>query len=166
MGSRGSVIPVWKSLLDRKKSIVITDPNMSRYMMSINSAVNLILLSCENGNDIFGGTFIFKMPVVKLMDLAKIILKHHPNGEECGYVVNGLLPGETISEQLMSNTECYHAEDHSHYFFVPSTIRIFENRKIGAQENVNIENNKTDSRLQTPLEYDELEKLLLSEGLI
>lgn len=73
MGSRGSVIPLFKEQILTKRCITLTDPNMLRYMMTPKQAIELILKANEMA---YGGeVFVLKMPVVKLKDLAEVIIE-------------------------------------------------------------------------------------------
>ncbi|MCR8632383.1 UDP-N-acetylglucosamine 4,6-dehydratase family protein [Paenibacillus radicis (ex Xue et al. 2023)] len=109
MGSRGSVIPLFKSQIESRRAITITDPNMSRFMMTLKQATELTLkaMSFAQGGEIF----VLKMPVVRLSDLANVVIAKMANklglcGEEEIKVESiGLRPGEKMYEELMTVEE-------------------------------------------------------------
>lgn len=73
MGSRGSVIPLFKKQILEKGKITVTEPNMSRFMMTLKDAVNLVMKSCEISKG--GELFVLKMPIIKLKDLSEVIIE-------------------------------------------------------------------------------------------
>jgi len=108
IGSRGSVVPLWEEQIKSKKEITITDQNMTRFMISTVSAVDLTIRACENAKG--GEIFVLKMPVVRLGDLADTVIQKVC--AELGIPVNevniriiGLRPGEKMYEELMTEDE-------------------------------------------------------------
>ncbi len=108
MGSRGSVIPLFKKQILENKKITVTDPEMTRFMMSNSQAVNLTLkaMAISYGGEIF----VLKMPVMRLGDLADGIIEmmHKKYGvapENVEKVIIGLREGEKAYEELMTITE-------------------------------------------------------------
>jgi len=104
MGSRGSVIPLFKKQILEQRKITVTDLNMTRYMMTPNQAISLMLEA--NRLAAGGEVFVLKMPIVRLSTLAEIMI------EEIGVSVGniqieeiGLRPGEKMDEQLMTSEE-------------------------------------------------------------
>lgn len=114
MGSRGSVIPLFKKQILEKGKITITDPNMSRFMMSSTEAVRLMMKSCERSKG--GEVFVLKMPVVNLKDLSEVVIeetckKFDKKIEDVKIEVIGNRPGERLYEELMTREESYYAKD-------------------------------------------------------
>ena len=117
LGSSGSVVPLFKQQIREKKCITITDPEMTRFVMTSNEAVNLILKATELAEG--GEIFIFKMPAVKLTDLAEVIIEEY--APKCGMSpddvqikIIGKRPGEKTHEALLTESEignAYESED-------------------------------------------------------
>lgn len=102
MGSRGSVIPIWERQIAEGKKITVTDPRMTRYMMTIPEAVKLVIEAGEQGKN--GEVWILNMgDKVNILDLAKQILGKL--GKENEMEVIGMRPGETLDEKLMTEEE-------------------------------------------------------------
>lgn len=100
IGTRGSVVPLFLKQIQQNSFITITDPLMTRFMMSRKQAVNLILkCACLAKR---GETFILKMPVIKIGDLASVILE---SKKDIKVKVIGLKAGETLYEELMTENE-------------------------------------------------------------
>jgi len=102
LGSRGSVIPIWQKQMDKGKKITVTDPNMTRYMMTIPQAVELVIKAGEKGKD--GEVFILDMgKQVNILELAHSILEKAGKKKEVEII--GMRPGETLDEKLMTADE-------------------------------------------------------------
>jgi len=116
MASRGSVIPLFVDQILCGKPITITDPNMTRFMMTLDDAVDLVLYAFEHGNS--GDIFVQKAPAATIETLARAVtvLMGQPD-----YPVNiiGTRHGEKLYEALMSREEMACAEDMGNYFRVP-----------------------------------------------
>ncbi|SHJ66650.1 UDP-N-acetylglucosamine 4,6-dehydratase family protein [Paramaledivibacter caminithermalis] len=108
IGSRGSVVPLWEKQIIEKRKITITNLDMTRFMMSIDEAVNLTLKATEIAKG--GETFVLKMPVIKLSDLANVVIekvcsKHRLEKDNIGIEVIGTRAGEKMYEELMTEDE-------------------------------------------------------------
>lgn len=102
LGSRGSVIPIWQRQIDNKEKITITDPEMERYMMTIEEACNLVIEAAQVGDG--GEIIILDMgQKIKILDLAKQIIAKSRSETEIEVI--GLRPGEQLSEKLMYEEE-------------------------------------------------------------
>lgn len=102
MGSRGSVIPIWQRQIEAGEPLTITDEKMSRYMMTIPEAVNLVIKAAEEGKG--GEIFILRMgEPVNILKLAQEILKK--SGKDVGTKIIGIREGETLDEKLMTEEE-------------------------------------------------------------
>lgn len=163
MGSRGSVVPLFKKQIMEKKIITVTDSNMTRFMMALEEAVNLIIYAAENS--VGGELFILKMPVIKLKDLAEVVIKSTCKElvvllQEIEIQYIGLRAGERMYEELMTEEESLHAYDLGNmYAVLPTAFRIkvheeYKNKKlakVGSYNSVNI----------NPISKEELESMLI-----
>lgn len=113
MGSRGSVIPFF---LERRKTGVlpITDPEMTRFNITLQEAVDMVLWSIENA---WGGEILVpKIPSYRITDLARAI------GPDCDYPVVGIRPGEKLHEEMITSSDSHHTVDLGRYYAIlPST---------------------------------------------
>ncbi|AZN38508.1 SDR family NAD(P)-dependent oxidoreductase [Paenibacillus albus] len=122
MGSRGSVIPLFKKHIVERGSIDVTCLDMKRYMMTLSQATSLLLEANELAKG--GEVFVLKMPVVRLDELANVIIEQVCNkyGILNPIQINetGLRPGEKMFEELMSEDEGNSALEASHMYIIPS----------------------------------------------
>jgi len=119
MASRGSVIPLFiRQILDGQP-LTVTDPHMTRFMMSIDDAVNLVLHAFEHGNA--GDIFVQKAPVVTIGTLAKAIRRVFQAVNPIQVI--GTRHGEKLYETLLTREERAKAEDQGDYFRVPADNR-------------------------------------------
>ncbi len=107
MASRGSVIPLFVDLIKSGKPLTITDPNMTRFMMTLEDAVDLVLYAFEHGNN--GDIFVQKAPAATIQTLA-IALKELLNAHEHPINIIGTRHGEKLYEALLSREEMIAAE--------------------------------------------------------
>ena len=114
MGSRGSVIPLFFEQIKDKKPITITNPKMTRFLMSLDEAVDLVLYAFEHGNP--GDLFVNKAPAGKIGDLAQAIIEI--TGSTHGTKIIGTRHGEKLYETLLTKEEYAKAEDLGEYFKV------------------------------------------------
>lgn len=119
LGSRGSVVPLFKSLIESGKPLTITDPNMTRFIMTLDESVELVLKALEEG--VGGEVFVRKMPAHTIGDLAEVMLEGHP-GVELETI--GIRPGEKIHECLVSSAEAGRAVEMEDYFVILPQIKI------------------------------------------
>lgn len=120
MASRGSVIPLFVDLIKANEPMCITDPNMTRFMMTLEDAVDLVLYAFENGNN--GDIFVQKAPAATIETLA-IALKQLLNVPEHQVNIIGTRHGEKLYEALLSREEMVAAEDMGDYFRIPPDLR-------------------------------------------
>ena len=116
MASRGSVIPLFVDQVFAGKPITITDPQMTRFMMTLADAVDLVLYAFRNGNN--GDIFVQKAPAATVETLTKAILDHMNKVDHPVHVI-GTRHGEKLYEALLSREEMACAEDMGDYFRVP-----------------------------------------------
>jgi UDP-N-acetylglucosamine 4,6-dehydratase len=120
MASRGSVIPLFVEQVFSGKPITITDPSMTRFMMTLADAVDLVLFAFEHGNS--GDIFVQKAPAATVEVLAKAILELMNRPNHSSHVM-GTRHGEKLYEALLSREEMATAQDMGDYFRVPADGR-------------------------------------------
>jgi len=120
MASRGSVIPLFIEQIRAGVPLTVTDPNMTRFMMTLNSAVDLVLYAFENGNN--GDIFVQKAPAATVETLAKALVVLLENPEHPINII-GTRHGEKLYEALLSREEMASAEDMGDYFRIPPDLR-------------------------------------------
>lgn len=116
IGSRGSVIPLFLEQVQNGQSMTITNPDMTRFMMSLDEAVELVLYALDNGKQ--GDLFIMKSPAAKISDIASAIAKSSHKHVETTII--GTRQGEKMFETLMSYEESLTAEDLGGFYRIPS----------------------------------------------
>lgn len=119
MASRGSVIPLFLNQIQKGEPITITDPNMSRFFMSLEDAVDLVLFAFEHGNP--GDLFVNKAPAGTIGDLAKALIAL--TGKEVPIKIIGTRHGEKLYETLCTREEMIKAEDMGDFYRVPADNR-------------------------------------------
>ncbi len=112
MASRGSVIPLFIQQIREKKPLTITNPGMTRYMMSLENAVELVLFAFKHGKS--GDLFVQKAPAATIIDLAEVILEIFNADNEIKII--GTRHGEKLYESLLTDEEYSIAEDLGNYF--------------------------------------------------
>lgn len=119
MASRGSVIPLFIEQIKGGKPITITDPNMTRFMMSLEDAVELVMFAFDNGNQ--GDIFVQKAPAATIKTLAQALLKLYNAKNEIKII--GTRHGEKHFESLVNREEMVKAEDLGDYYRIPADGR-------------------------------------------
>jgi len=119
MGSRGSVIPLFIDQLKQGKDLTITDSNMTRFLMSLDEAVELVLFAFENGNP--GDLFVNKAPASNIGDLAQSLKEML--GLNNNIKIIGTRHGEKLYETLCTREEMMKAEDMGDFFRIPADNR-------------------------------------------
>jgi UDP-glucose 4-epimerase len=119
MASRGSVIPLFINQIKNGLPLTLTDPNMTRFLMSLNDAVDLVLFAFENGNQ--GDLFVNKAPAATIGDLAKAIKELAKVENEINII--GTRHGEKLYETLCTREEMVKAEDMGDFYRVPADNR-------------------------------------------
>ena len=120
MASRGSVIPLFVDQIRSDKAITITDPGMTRFMMTLEDAVDLVLFAFENGNN--GDLFVQKAPAATIETLAQALLGLMDKPNHSINVI-GTRHGEKLYEALLSREEMLCAQDLGGYYRVPPDLR-------------------------------------------
>jgi FlaA1/EpsC-like NDP-sugar epimerase len=125
LGSRGSVVPIFRDQIIQGKNITLTSPEMTRFIMSIREAANLVIESAAEAKG--GEVLITKMPVIRIQDLAEVMVEmlseKHSLANRSNIVEIGVKPGEKLYEELMSEEETARALETDQYFVVLPAFR-------------------------------------------
>ncbi|MBQ3202089.1 MAG: polysaccharide biosynthesis protein [Clostridia bacterium] len=119
MCSRGSVIPLWIEQIKAGNPITITEPSMTRFIMSLDEAVDLVLFAFENGTS--GDILVQKAPACTIETLAKAVTELFDSSTEIKVI--GIRHGEKMYETLLTNEECANAVDMGDFYRVPADNR-------------------------------------------
>lgn len=126
MASRGSVIPLFVDQIKAGKDLTVTDPTMTRFLMSLEDSVDLVLHAFQNGRQ--GDIFVQKSPASTVGDLAQALLEIF--GAKSGMRVIGTRHGEKLYESLVSREEMAKAEDMGRYFRIMADDRDLNYNKF------------------------------------
>lgn len=158
MASRGSVIPLFLNQIISGEPLTLTDPNMTRFMMSIDGAIELVLYAFENGAP--GDIFVQKAPAATIGTLAKALLRLLNSENEIRVI--GTRHGEKLYETLLNREEMVQAEDLGDYYRVPADARdlnyasFFSKGKTAVSEATDYNSHNTKQ-----LDLEAMTKLLL-----
>lgn len=119
MCSRGSVIPLWIEQIKAGNPITITEPEMTRFIMSLDEAVDLVLFAFQNG--VSGDILVQKAPACTIGVLAQAVKELFDSKDDIKVI--GIRHGEKMYETLLTNEECANAEDMGDFYRVPSDKR-------------------------------------------
>lgn len=163
MASRGSVIPLWVEQMMEGKPITITDPNMTRFMMTLNDAVDLVVYAFEHGQN--GDLFVQKAPAATLSVLAEALKQTYAQLDskykETEVKVIGTRHGEKVYETLVTREEMARAIDCGNYYRIPCDGRDLNYDKVEGG-NPDIEKmEEYHSHNTRRLDVDGMKKLLL-----
>lgn len=120
MCSRGSVIPLWIEQIRNGQPITITDPTMTRFIMSLEEAVDLVLFAFEHGNS--GDILVQKAPACTIQTQAEAVCELF-GGKKEDIKIIGIRHGEKVYETLLTNEECANAIDMGNFYRVPADKR-------------------------------------------
>ena len=131
MASRGSVIPLWVDQIKSGKSITVTDPNMTRFMMTLDDAVDLVMYAFEHGHN--GDLFVQKAPAATLDVLAEALKELYHMDTEVKTI--GTRHGEKLYETLVTREEMAKAIDMGEYYRIPCDTRDLNYDKFFTEGN-------------------------------
>lgn len=163
MASRGSVIPLWVEQMKEKKPITITDPNMTRFMMTLDDAVDLVLYAFQHGTN--GDLFVQKAPAATLDVLANALKELYHSDVEVKVI--GTRHGEKLYETLVTREEMAKAIDMGEYYRIPCDTRDLNYDKFfveGNEEMSKIEDYHSHNTYR--LDVESMKQLLLKLSLI
>ena len=158
MASRGSVIPLFIDQIKENKALTLTDPNMTRFMMTLEDAVDLVLYAFENANQ--GDLFVQKAPSATVGTFAQALIELYESTSDIKVI--GTRHGEKLYETLLSREEMALAKNLPDYYSIPPDLRDLNYGKFVEQGEVKI-SSATDynSHNTTRLDVDGMHKLLL-----
>ena len=163
MASRGSVIPLFMQQIQSGAPLTVTDPNMTRFMMTIDDAVDLVLYAFQNGNP--GDIFVQKAPSATIGTLAQAMLKLFNATNEIRII--GTRHGEKLYETLLNREEMAKAQDMGDYFRVPADVRDLNYNCyfVEGQEEVSLKEDYN-SHNTARLDVEGMTKLLLKLDIV
>jgi UDP-glucose 4-epimerase len=126
MASRGSVIPLFVNQIRNNQPITITDPEMTRFMMTLEEAVELVLFAFDNGNN--GDIFVQKSPASTIADLAQALKDLYKSDVDVKII--GTRHGEKLYETLVNREEMIKAIDEGNYYRIPADTRDLNYNKF------------------------------------
>lgn len=158
MASRGSVIPLFVEQIKSAKPLTITEPSMTRFMMTLEDAVDLVLFAFNNGQN--GDIFVQKSPAATIETVAKALLELYNSNSEIKVI--GVRHGEKIFETLVNREEMAKAEDLKNYYRIPADTRDLNYNKFFLEgESKIIQTEEYTSHNTYRLNLEETKELLL-----
>ena len=163
MASRGSVIPLWIDQIKAGKEITITDPNMTRFMMTLEDAVDLVLYAFEHGKN--GDLFIQKAPAATLQTLASSLIELYKSNSKVRVI--GTRHGEKLYESLVTREEMAKSFDEGNYYRIPCDERDLNYDKffVEGEETISKADDYNSHNTQQ-LDIEGMKKLLLKLDII
>ena len=161
MGSRGSVIPLFRKQIKNGEPLTITNPEMTRFMMTLDDAVDLVIYAFQNGKQ--GDLFVQKAPAATIETLAEAVKKMQNANNEIKNI--GTRHGEKLYEVLVTKEEMINAEDLGEYYKVPADNRDLNYNKYEIHGNKSLEKVEEYTSHNTErLNVDQMIKLLIKMG--
>ena len=158
MASRGSVIPLFTDQIKAKKPITITDPSMTRFMMTLDEAVNLVLYAFANANP--GDIFVQKAPAATIETLASALIQLFNSKSEIKVI--GTRHGEKVFETLINREEMVRAEDLGEYYRISADSRDLNYERYFSEGESEVSNMEEYTSHNTKrLNIEEMKELLL-----
>lgn len=159
LASRGSVVPLFVEQIRTGKDITITDPNMTRFMMTLDDAVDLVLYAFENGNP--GDIFVQKSPAATIQTLS-IALTELLGRQDHPMNIIGTRHGEKLYEVLLSREEMAEADDLVNYYRIPPDLRDLNYGKYVEEGNERISHaSDYNSHITERLDVEGMKKMLM-----
>lgn len=163
MASRGSVIPLFVNQIKEGKPLTITNPAMTRFLMTLEEAVELVLFAFENGNP--GDLFVHKAPASTIADLAQALKELYDADNEIKII--GTRHGEKLYETLCTTEEMVKAEDLGQFYRVPADNRDLNYNRYYTEGNIDLESiTDFNSHNTTRLDVEGVKNLLKKLPLI
>tara|TARA_B110000438_G_scaffold280454_1_gene305753 strand:+ start:67 stop:1077 length:1011 start_codon:yes stop_codon:yes gene_type:complete len=163
MASRGSVIPLFIEQIKGKQPLTITDPNMTRFMMTLDDAVDLVLYAFKNARP--GDIFVQKSPAATIDNIAKSLIDLYSSDSEIKYI--GTRHGEKLYESLVSKEDIMNAEDLGGYYRIPADNRDLNYNKFVNEGEGQLDNSEEYHSHNTyRLNINETKEILLKLDLI
>ncbi len=163
MASRGSVIPLFIDQIKQNKALTLTDPNMTRFMMTLEDAVDLVLYAFEHANQ--GDLFVQKAPSATVGTLAQALIELYNSTSEIKVI--GTRHGEKLYETLVNREDMIKAENLGDYYRIPADNRDLNYEQYFSEGMPDIDNlNEYHSHNTSILDVDGMKKLLLKLPII
>ena len=163
MASRGSVIPLFVSQIKLNQPVTVTDPFMTRFMMTLDDAVELVLFAFKNGEN--GDIFVQKAPAVTIGDLAEALKDLYKSNSQIRTI--GTRHGEKLYETLVNREEMAKAMDEGNYFRIPADTRDLNYNKFFIEGETKVSQvEEYNSHNTRRLNVEEAKQLLLKLRLI
>ena len=163
MASRGSVIPLFIEQIKENKMLTLTDPNMTRFMMTLEDAVDLVLYAFENANQ--GDLFVQKSPSATVGTLAQALIELYKSTSKIKII--GTRHGEKLYETLVNREDMIKAEDLGEYYRIPADNRDLNYEQYFSEGTTNITNlNEYHSHNTNILNLEDMKILLLKLPII
>ena len=171
LGSNGSVVPIFKKQIQKGGPVTLTDRNMTRFVMSKEQAVKLVVDSAAQAKG--GEVFITKMPVVRISDLAEVMIeelapRYGADPSSIDITEIGSKPGEKLYEELMSNEETRRSVELDKYFSVLPAFRgLYKDITYDYEDIISKDvSNPYVSEIEPPMNKNEVRGFLLKYGLL
>jgi len=161
MGSRGSVVPLFKWQIENNREITLTDENMSRFMMTLQQATDLTIEAMKHA--LGGEIFVLKMPVIRLRDLATSIMNLASTQlnipvDTIQKKIIGIRPGEKMFEELMTDEEAHNALEIPNMFIIPNGFLHTDSYHYAQAKPVAIKSYRSDN--VEPVSIEQVEQML------
>ena len=170
LGSRGSVIPLFKKLIEKRGPVTITDKEMTRFIMPMRDAINLLFKATELAQG--GEIFVFKMNAIKILDLAEVMIEelapeYGYSPDEIELKIIGNKPGEKLYEELMTEEEARRAlESEDMFILLPEIKELSLINKSSYPSVSEAEVKAYTSKDEKHLTKDEIKEILSQENLL
>ena len=157
MASRGSVIPLFIKQIKEGRNLTVTDPNMTRFMMTLSDAVNLVMYAFENGNQ--GDIMVQKSPAATVQVLAEALIQLYNSKSKIEII--GTRHGEKVYETLVNREDMIKAEDLGEFYKIPADNRDLNYEKYFSSGNTDVtETEEYNSHNTKRLDVNEMIQLL------
>ncbi len=160
LGSRGSVVPLFRSIIDKGQALTVTDPSMTRFVMTLSDSVDLVMKALTDG--VGGEVFVKKMPAHSVQDLIDVLYEKTPVNKRHVKII-GARPGEKVHEVLVSEIESTRTIDMGDYYVILPQIPLASiEKKYGKRKKIKpmLYASNTTQRMSK----SQLRSLLSSEG--
>lgn len=171
LGSRGSVIPLFKRQIATGGPVTLTEPEMTRFIMTLTDAVKLVMGSAELARG--GEVFVTKMPIARIADLAQVMIeelapKYGRDPAQIEIKVVGSKPGEKLYEELMNDEETRRTIELKDFFVVkPAFSNVYENVTYQYEHTLRVGVDKPyNSSIEKPMSREALRAYLLDNNLL
>lgn len=149
IASRGSIVPLFVEQVEQNKPLTVTLPEMTRFLLSLDKAVDTIFAAITTGNR--GETYVPQVPSARMVDVAKVLM----GSKELPINFTGIRPGEKIHEIMVSEEECFRTEERNGYYAILPVLP-----ELRVKDDVNVALTEEYSSKDGNLSVDELRTLL------